>query len=119
MSVCNRQSSGSENMAATRQDNVSIQEFPMKTFKTGAAIASAAAMLAFAGIASVSPAQAAGAHASKAAPCYGVNSCKGQSDCKSGTHDCKGQNDCKGQGFKDLSAKACAKAGGSLTPKAG
>lgn len=92
----------------------------MKTFKTGAAIASAAAMLAFAGVASVSPAQAAGAHASgKVQPCYGVNSCKGQSDCKSGTHDCKGQNECKGQGFKDLSAKACAKMGGSLTPKAG
>ncbi|WP_242138771.1 hypothetical protein [Sphingomonas sp. TREG-RG-20F-R18-01] len=92
----------------------------MKTFKTGAAIASAAAMLAIAGVASVSPAQAAGAHASgKVQPCYGVNSCKGQSDCKSGTHECKGQNDCKGQGFKDLSAKSCAKMGGSLTPPAG
>ena len=34
-----------------------------------------------------------------------------------GKHDCKGQNDCKGQGFKDISAKSCAKMGGSLTPK--
>lgn len=88
----------------------------MKTFKTGAAIASAAAMLALTGLATTAPAQAAGKTA-KAQPCYGVNSCKGTSDCKSGTHDCKGQNDCKGQGFKDLSTKACAKMGGSLTPK--
>ena len=50
--------------------------------------------------------------------CFGENTCKGTSDCKSYTHDCKGQNDCKGQGFKDISAKACAKQGGSLTPKA-
>ncbi|MDE1917497.1 MAG: hypothetical protein KGJ57_15455 [Sphingomonadales bacterium] len=86
----------------------------MKTFKTGAAIASAAAMLALSGIAMTAPAHAAGA---KAVPCYGVNSCKGTSDCKSGTHDCKGQNDCKGQGFKEISAKACKAQGGSLTPK--
>ena len=89
----------------------------MKNFKTGAAIASAAAMIALSGFATSVPAFA--KHASSAAqPCYGVNSCKGQSDCKSGNHDCKGQNDCKGQGFKDISAKACAKQGGSLTPKA-
>lgn len=47
--------------------------------------------------------------------CFGINSCKGQSDCKSGNHDCKGMNDCKGQGFKELSTKACKAAGGSLT----
>ncbi|MGY2732734.1 BufA2 family periplasmic bufferin-type metallophore [Sphingomonas sp. UYP23] len=88
----------------------------MKTFKTGAAIASAAAMFALTGLAMTAPAQAAGKTA-KVQPCYGVNSCKGTSDCKSGTHDCKGQNDCKGQGFKDLSTKACAKMGGSLTPQ--
>jgi len=91
----------------------------MKTFKTGAAIASAAAMLALTGLATSAPAQAAGAMSAKMQPCYGVNSCKGTSDCKSGNHDCKGQNDCKGQGFKSLSAKACKAQGGSLTPKAG
>ncbi len=37
------------------------------------------------------------------------------SDCKAGTHDCKGMNDCKGQGFKELSSKACTAQGGSLT----
>ena len=89
----------------------------MMTFKPGAAIASAAAMLALSGIAMTAPVHAAGAHAAKMQPCYGVNSCKGTSDCKSGTHDCKGQNDCKGQGFKDISAKACKAQGGSLTPK--
>jgi uncharacterized membrane protein len=49
--------------------------------------------------------------------CFGVNSCKGQSDCKSGNHDCKGMNSCKGQGFKAMTAAACDKAGGSQTPK--
>ncbi len=50
--------------------------------------------------------------------CFGVNSCKGQSDCKSGNHDCKGMNDCKGQGFKAETAKACAAQHGSTTPPA-
>ena len=89
----------------------------MKTFKTGAAIASAAAMLALAGAATTAPAYAAGK--AKVQPCYGVNSGKGTSDCKSGNHDCKGQNSCKGQGFKDITAKACKAQGGSLPPKAG
>ncbi|MBV2150108.1 hypothetical protein KRZ98_17840 [Sphingobium sp. AS12] len=89
----------------------------MKTFKTGAAIASAAAMLALSGLASTAPAHAAGENAAKV-HCYGINACKGQSDCKSGNHECKGQNDCKGQGFKELSSKACAKQGGSTTPPA-
>lgn len=88
----------------------------MKNFKTGAAIASAAAMIALTGIGTTAPAFAKHTSA-KVQPCYGVNSCKGTSDCKSGTHDCKGQNECKGQGFKDLTAKACAAQGGSLTPK--
>lgn len=87
----------------------------MKTFRTGAGIASAAAFLALSTVASVTPAQAGHSASAKVQPCYGVNACKGQSDCKSGTHDCKGQNDCKGQGFKDISAKACAAQHGSLT----
>lgn len=44
--------------------------------------------------------------------CFGVNSCKGQSACKSGDHACKGQNSCKGQGFVDLSAADCTAKGG-------
>ena len=30
--------------------------------------------------------------------CYGLHSCKGQSDCSTAEHACKGQNECKGQG---------------------
>ncbi|MCA1652848.1 MAG: hypothetical protein ABR588_11315 [Sphingomicrobium sp.] len=87
----------------------------MMKIRTGANIASAAAMLALAGLATTTPAQAAHGASAKVQPCYGVNSCKGTSDCKSGNHECKGQNDCKGQGFKDISAKACAVQHGSLT----
>jgi uncharacterized membrane protein len=90
----------------------------MMNLRTGASIASAAALLALTGLSTMSPAQAAGAHAGKQVACFGINSCKGTSDCKSGTHDCKGQNDCKGQGFKDTTTKACAAAGGSLTAPA-
>lgn len=91
----------------------------MTNVKT-ATIATAAAMFALTSLAAAPTASFAAdkaAHAGKM-PCYGVNSCKGQSDCKSGNHDCKGMNDCKGQGFKDLSAKACAAAGGSQTAPA-
>jgi hypothetical protein len=42
--------------------------------------------------------------------CKGVNSCKGQSACKSATNACKGQNSCKGKGFLEMTAKACADA---------
>lgn len=92
----------------------------MISFKTGASIASAAAMLAIAGLTVSAPAYAKHnkSASAQAQPCYGINSCKGTSDCKSGTHDCKGMNDCKGQGFKSLTAKACTKAHGSLTAPA-
>ncbi|MCP1469036.1 putative membrane protein [Sphingobium sp. OAS761] len=79
-----------------------------------AGFAAAAALIAVTSAATSTPVFAKHAAAEKVA-CYGVNACKGQSDCKSGNHDCKGQNDCKGQGFKDLTKNACAKAGGSLT----
>jgi uncharacterized membrane protein len=79
-------------------------------------LASAAAIFALTNMAVVSSASAAPKDtAAKVAPCYGVNSCKGQSDCKSGNHDCKGMNDCKGQGFKALTSSACKTAGGTLT----
>ena len=78
-------------------------------------IAAAAAIFAVSAVAISAPAQAAEQGAGKTVHCYGINSCKGTSDCKSGNHACKGQNDCKGQGFKALTAKACKAAGGSLT----
>jgi len=82
----------------------------MQTTTKQISFAAAAALIA---IASTAGAPAFAAHSSKVA-CYGVNACKGQSDCKSGNHDCKGMNECKGQGFKDISKSACVKAGGSL-----
>lgn len=84
----------------------------MNPIKNGMSIAATAAMLALSVTAST-PALA--KHATTLVHCYGVNSCKGTSDCKSGNHECKGLNDCKGQGFKAESAKQCVADGGSLT----
>jgi len=75
--------------------------------------AAAAALLALSGAAISTPVLAKGA---QTVHCYGVNTCKGTSDCKSGNHDCKGLNDCKGQGFKELSSKTCIAQRGNLTP---
>jgi uncharacterized membrane protein len=83
----------------------------MITVRTGVSLAAAAAVIA---ISATAP-TAAIAKGGTTVHCYGVNTCKGTSDCKSGNHDCKGMNDCKGQGFKELSTGACKKAGGSLT----
>ena len=83
----------------------------MRKNSTGVTLATAAAMLfgtAFVGTAS------AGDDASKAAPktihCTGVNSCKGQSACKSANNSCKGQNSCKGKGFMEMTKADCDKA---------
>jgi hypothetical protein len=84
----------------------------MNTVKSSAGFAVTAALLAIAAASSV-PAAAAGT--GKLVHCYGVNSCKGTSDCKTAHNDCKGLNGCKGQGFKEMSAKQCAAEGGSLT----
>lgn len=88
----------------------------MTTSKTAVGFAATAALIALSSATISAPALAKGAAAK--VHCYGVNSCKGTSDCKSGKHDCKGMNDCKGQGFKELSSKACKKQGGSLTAPA-
>lgn len=86
----------------------------MNTLRTGVSIATSAALVAIAAATPTAPAFA--KHAGAAAVhCYGVNTCKGTSDCKTAHNDCKGQNSCKGQGFKEMSAQACTKAGGSLT----
>ncbi len=91
----------------------------MSNLNTGFSIAVTAAMVAVAGTATVANAATADKTADKNADvhCYGINTCKGTSDCKSYGHECKGQNECKGQGFKAISTKACAKAGGKLTEK--
>jgi uncharacterized membrane protein len=85
----------------------------MTIVRTGVSFAAAAAVIA---ITAAAPTQAAVSKSAGAKiHCYGVNTCKGTSDCKTAKNDCKGQNDCKGMGFKEMSAKACKKAGGSTT----
>ena len=46
--------------------------------------------------------------------CYGVHSCKGQSDCATSEHSCKGQNACNGHGFKAMKAGECLTKGGTI-----
>lgn len=46
--------------------------------------------------------------------CYGLHSCKGNSDCKTTEHSCKGQNACKGHGFKGVKASQCLADGGVI-----
>ena len=47
--------------------------------------------------------------------CYGLNSCKGKSDCKTLLTSCKAKNSCEGKGFKSVTAKACLKEGGIIS----
>ena len=83
--------------------------------KTNLGLAAAAAMFALS-TAAPKPVYAQSSQATaEAVHCFGVNSCKGQSDCKSYNHDCKGQNDCKGKGFKAESGSKCAADGGTTT----
>jgi len=45
--------------------------------------------------------------------CLGVNSCKGQSMCKSFDHECQGMNSCRGKGFIMMkNEKECKDKGG-------
>lgn len=84
----------------------------MTTLNSGISFAASAAIVAVAAAAVTTPSVAT-EHA-KQVHCYGINTCKGTSDCKTAHNDCKGMNSCKGQGFKVMSAKACTAAGGSL-----
>jgi len=89
----------------------------MSTVKTGVSAASTAALLAIAAL-QAAPALADHHAEAKKVACYGVNSCKGTSDCKTAEHACKGQNTCKGHGMKEMTAEACTAAGGSTTEPA-
>lgn len=46
--------------------------------------------------------------------CFGVNSCKGKSECKTNTNACKGMNSCKGKGMLTTSEKTCKEKGGDI-----
>jgi hypothetical protein len=50
--------------------------------------------------------------------CFGINSCKGKSECAvEGKSGCNGKNDCKGQGYISVStAKKCAAKKGTVLP---
>ena len=88
----------------------------MMNTKTGLSIAATAAMFALASLSTAAQAEHKSAKAENV-HCYGVNSCKGTSACKTAANECKGQNACKGQGFIEATAKACTAQGGSLTEK--
>jgi uncharacterized membrane protein len=66
-----------------------------------AAIATAAAALFATGVVSTATAQ------DVKIKCYGTNSCKGHSECKTSMSSCKGKNACKGKGFEMMTEKAC------------
>ncbi len=79
---------------------------------SGATLAAAAVALALNGV-SVTPASA--KKAAKTVMCVGINSCKGESACKTASNACKGQNSCKGQGWLPTKSKAaCAAKGGTV-----
>ncbi len=70
--------------------------------------ATAAALFAAGGVASV-------ASADSAVKCSGVNSCKGTSACATANSSCKGQNSCKGQGWTEVKTEQeCTSKGGKV-----
>jgi len=92
----------------------------MKYSLTKATFASAALAVAMSATActttSSSPAGSSGAAiaAGDKVHCYGVHSCKGNSDCKTTEHACKGHNKCKTHGFKGMKAENCLNKGGVI-----
>lgn len=68
---------------------------------TGAAIATAAALLF--GSLTVTTASAEEAKIK----CEGANACKGKSECATAKNSCQGQNSCKGHGYLMLSKAEC------------
>jgi uncharacterized membrane protein len=81
--------------------------------KSRASFAAAAALIAIASAAVVSPASAAGKE--QPGRCYGVNACKGQGLCATAKNDCKGLNSCKGKGVVVKPASECMSEGGTVT----
>lgn len=90
----------------------------MTNLRTGVRLTSAAALFALSTIATAatppSGSQGAAVGANDTVHCYGLHSCKGNSDCKTTAHECKGQNECKGHGFKALKASQCLSKGGTI-----
>lgn len=91
----------------------------MSQKKSTMSIAAAAAALAFSShtFAANTPEGAKGpaVAAGDKVHCYGLNSCKGKSDCKTLISSCKAQNSCDGKGFKSVKAKECLEKGGIIS----
>ena len=83
----------------------------MKSSISGAALATAAALLFSTAVVSVAQAEDA------KVKCQGVNSCKGTSACATTHNSCQGQNTCKGVGFLLLSKADCDAAKTKLEKK--
>lgn len=81
-----------------------------------AATAAAIALTSFAAFAADAPTGSKGRalNSSDTVHCYGLHSCKGNSDCATAEHECKGQNACKGHGFKAMKAGECLTKGGTI-----
>lgn len=92
----------------------------MKTAtRTAASIAATAAAIALGAVAAFAADTPAGSKgraigANDTVHCYGLHSCKGQSDCATTEHQCKGNNACKGHGFKAMKAGECLAKGGTI-----
>ncbi len=87
----------------------------MTNLRTGLSFAATAALVALSATATPAAAQQ-GRNAN--VHCYGVNTCRGQSACRTAANECRGQNACRGQGFSELTARQCRAQHGSITPPA-
>jgi uncharacterized membrane protein len=79
--------------------------------KLGSSIAAAAVGIALASVAQAAdtaqPFKGKSIHANDDVHCFGVNACKGQSDCHTATNDCRTLNECRGKGWKLMTAARC------------
>jgi len=82
----------------------------LSTRTAGVTLATAAAAMFAVGVAMTPVA----GHSAENVKCFGVNSCKGQSACKSATNECKGLNSCKGKGFISTTKSDCDAKGGKV-----
>jgi uncharacterized membrane protein len=73
--------------------------------KRSAVLAAAAAAIFVSGVAT--QAVASSHEGGDKVHCDGVNSCKGQSECKTAHSACNGQNECAGKGWVEMSAEEC------------
>jgi len=101
-----RKTSSCETAKTTSNEPVDMS----KRITTGAAL-SAGAAVAFYGLYKSVDVLAPAAETGEIA-CWGINDCKGTTDCTTAFNSCNGQNDCKGKGFLNVPEKECALKGG-------